>query len=154
MTLRLSTGFQNQLLGPKAFADIFNNGCIRVFSGGQPASADSAEQGTLVGTISNGGGPWVAGSPTNGLQFQLAGASVGQSVNQAWRLNTLLNGTAGWFRLVANPVDNGTANTLLPRIDGAIGAIGAAVELGLAKPLLVSGTQYPINTFLFALLHV
>ena len=52
MTVRLSTGARNGMAGRLGFAAMFNRGTIKVFSGAQPASADAAETGTLLGTFS------------------------------------------------------------------------------------------------------
>lgn len=50
--LRFSTGLRNNLAGNKGFASTFNNGSINIYSGTQPATADSAATGTLLGTVS------------------------------------------------------------------------------------------------------
>lgn len=51
MTIRFSTGTRNALAGSKGFAKIFNKGSINIYSGTQPATADSAISGTLLGTV-------------------------------------------------------------------------------------------------------
>lgn len=51
MTIRYSTSVRNAFCNNKGFATIFNRGSINVYSGTQPASADSAATGTLLGTI-------------------------------------------------------------------------------------------------------
>lgn len=56
MTLRLSTGARTLLTGPMGLASIFKGGSLQIWSGTQPASADSPMPGTLLGvtTISSG----------------------------------------------------------------------------------------------------
>jgi hypothetical protein len=56
MTLRLSTGLVNQLAQNRGFASIFNRGSIQIYSGSQPASADAAVTGTLLGTVTASSG--------------------------------------------------------------------------------------------------
>jgi hypothetical protein len=51
MTVRLSTGVRNGLAGNYGFAEMFNRGSINIYSGTQPATADSAVTGTLLGTV-------------------------------------------------------------------------------------------------------
>lgn len=51
MTMRFSTGTRNGLAAALGFQGLFNHGYMKVFSGAQPASADAAETGTLLGTI-------------------------------------------------------------------------------------------------------
>lgn len=54
--IRLSTGARNALAQSLGLAGAFNKGSIRIYSGTQPATADSAATGTLLGvvTISSG----------------------------------------------------------------------------------------------------
>lgn len=51
MTVRLSTGARNAIAGALGFAGVFNKCSINIYSGTQPASADSAATGTLLGTV-------------------------------------------------------------------------------------------------------
>lgn len=52
MTVRLSTGLRNAIAQGLGFGGALNKGYIKVFTGAQPASADAAETGTLLGVIS------------------------------------------------------------------------------------------------------
>lgn len=54
MTLRLSTGLRNAALAHGSVKDILSNGCLYIYSGSQPASADAAPTGTLLCTITSG----------------------------------------------------------------------------------------------------
>lgn len=56
MTVRLSTGLRNALAQGLGFAGSLNQGYIRVFTGAQPASADAAETGTLLGIFTKSSG--------------------------------------------------------------------------------------------------
>lgn len=56
MTLRLSTGLRNAMAGGIGLGSIFNRGYIKIFSGSQPANADAAETGTLLGTVASSSG--------------------------------------------------------------------------------------------------
>jgi len=49
--LQLSTAARNRLLGTESLADIFADGVIKIFTGTPPNSADDAETGTLLVTI-------------------------------------------------------------------------------------------------------
>ena len=51
MTIRLSTALRNNLVGPKGVGATFANGIIEVRTGAQPATADAAVSGTLLGTV-------------------------------------------------------------------------------------------------------
>lgn len=51
MTTRLSTGMRNGLAGTLGFQGMFNKSYAEVYSGLQPASADAAKTGTLLGVV-------------------------------------------------------------------------------------------------------
>lgn len=51
MTVRFSTGVRNGFAGPGGFGALFNKGSLNIYSGAQPASADAAVTGTLLGTV-------------------------------------------------------------------------------------------------------
>lgn len=145
MTVKLSTGFRNALLNNQSFSEIFSAGVIAVYSGAQPASADNAPTGTLLGYITKDGGAFVPGSPTNGLNWGAAeGGVIGKNTDN-WRLTGAAAGTAGWFRLMGNAADNGLASTTLPRIDGAVATSGG--ELNLSSLTVAVGSITTIDTF-------
>lgn len=55
MTLRFSTGARNGAAGSMGLAAMFNRGWMGIYSGAQPASADAAVTGTLLGIVSADG---------------------------------------------------------------------------------------------------
>lgn len=104
MTVRLSTGARNGMAGRMGFAAMFNKGYINVYTGAQPASADAAATGTLLGTFSASSGALTKETRATG-SIQLTGGASG-SVNTvtvgglniipdgAVAFNTSLNQTA------------------------------------------------------------
>ncbi len=48
MAIRLSTGLVNKMLAEGSFKSIFANGVIDIYTGSQPASADTAATGTKL----------------------------------------------------------------------------------------------------------
>lgn len=54
MTLRISAGARNYMQAQGSLKDTFTNGCIYIYSGAQPATAEAAPTGTLLCTISAG----------------------------------------------------------------------------------------------------
>lgn len=95
MSLRLSTAVKNQTLnslaGAVAKTYSLNDGRIAIYTGSQPASADAAATGTLLGTITKSAGSYSAGvyqstdddnvcasqSVTSGSNMSLNGAGAG-----------------------------------------------------------------------------
>jgi hypothetical protein len=144
MTTRLSTGLRNNLVGPLGFAATFANGVIDVYSGSQPATADAAVTGTLLGTVTLGSGAFTPGTATNGLTFAAAsGGAVSKS--GTWSFNGIAAGTAGWFRLRGNAADAGGVSTILPRLDGSVAVSGA--DLNLSNISIAIGAPVTIDTF-------
>lgn len=124
MAYKYSTGFINKTL--QSIATELNNGCIEVYTGSPPTTADSPVKGTLLGVITSGGLAFTAGSPINGLQFEAnaADSSINKSASQVWQFKALDSGTAGWLRIKANVADAGGNSTTALRIDGTIAAYG------------------------------
>lgn len=56
MTLRYSTASRTFMAGVGSFKDAFNNGRLEIYTGTQPATADTAVSGTLLCTVTNASG--------------------------------------------------------------------------------------------------
>lgn len=128
--------------------DIFKDGVLKIYSGSQPSTADTAYSGTLLCTITVGSGAFTAGVVTNGLEFGAAASgAISKSTSETWSGTNAATGTAGWFRLYANATDAGGADTtyIYPRIDGAIATSGS--QLNLSSTSLTSGATLTIDTF-------
>lgn len=144
MTIRLSTKLRDNLAGTTGFAATFANGVIEIYTGSQPASADAAVTGTLLGTVTLNSGAFTPGTATNGLTFAAAsGGSVSKS--GVWSFNGVAAGTAGWFRLKGNAVDAGGASTTLPRLDGSIATSGG--DMAISNLAITSGAPNTVDTF-------
>ena len=148
MTVRLSTQLRNNLAGTVGFATSFANGVIEIYTSTQPATADSAVSGTLLGTVTLASGAFTPGTATNGLTWA---ASTGGAVSKSgtWSFNGIAAGTAGWFRLKGNAVDAGGASTVLPRLDGSIATSGA--DMNLSNLSITIGAPSTIDSFSFTI---
>ncbi len=126
--------------------DVLKDGVLKIYSGSQPANADTAAAGTLLITVTVANGAWVAAAFDNGLEFEndpLSGEIEKNS--EVWSGLGLADGTAGWFRFYGNATDGGTASTTLPRIDGSVGTSGS--DLVMASTAIVTGRTYTIDSF-------
>lgn len=153
MATRSSTGFVQALLGPSAFDQIFFNGCIEIYAGTQPASADLGVSGTLLARITRDGLGWTEGSSTGGLQFVRSGRYAYKNPTHAWVLKGLATGIAGWWRLRGNGVDSGAVSVLYPRIDGSVRLDGSDTpgQLTLSSLDITASTQVAINHWWYAI---
>lgn len=120
----------------KTFKDIFRNCTIHVYSGTVPADADADEgSGTKLLEISVGSVAIVAGTATNGLDFDAIVAGVLSKSADVWSDAGLANGTAAWWRLYDNGIITGASSTA-KRCDGLIGTSGVALILSTTSIVL------------------
>lgn len=150
MALKFSTGLKNQMLnsirGAVTTTASLEHGCLWIYSGTQPATADAAATGTALLKITVSSGAFVHGSATNGLDFDAAAAGVlSKAVAESWSGLGLADGTAGWFRYVGNPEDILGISTTLPRIDGRVSTSGA--EMTLSTLSVVTGATVSVDSF-------
>lgn len=148
MTVRLSTGLRNAIVGSTGFAGAMSTGIIEIRTGAQPASADDAATGTLLGTVTLSSGAFTPGSPTNGLTFGSPAAGV-VAKSGTWSFNGVANGTAGWFRFKGNALDNDGSSSTLVRLDGAVAAAGS--DLNLSNTAITIGAPNTIDSFTFTM---
>ncbi len=148
MTLRLSTKLRDNLAGATGFAATFANGIIEIRTGTQPATADAAATGTLLGTVTLASAAFTPGNTLNGLTFAAAsGGAV--SKTGVWSFNGINAPspglTAGWFRLKGNAADNDALSTTLPRLDGSIAVSGA--DMNLSNITIVTDAPTTVDSF-------
>jgi hypothetical protein len=148
MAVRYSTKLKNQM--HEAVRTALAAGAIYIYSGAQPANANAAPQGTLLGIVTVGAGAWTAvNSTANGLDFDAAVAGVlSKAVAETWQFAGLAVGTAGWFRFVmGSAADNLAADptALYSRIDGRISTTGA--EMNLSNLNIVVGAISTVDSF-------
>lgn len=126
--------------------DIMKDGILRIYSGTQPANADTAYAGSILVNITVSSGAWVAGAFGNGLELEddpLAGEVEKNA--EVWSGACILAGTASWFRFYANATDAGGASTTLPRFDGSVGVSGT--DLIVASTSFTLDKIYTVDTF-------
>jgi hypothetical protein len=143
MTLRFSTGLRNNLAGNKGFASTFAKGSINIYSGTQPATADSPATGTLLGTASLSSGALtqeVRASQT----ITVAGAAGSINTVSVGGLNIIPDGT------VAFSVDAATTATALCDAINRNGLFDATVSGAVVTVLAPRGAGVTYNAVSFA----
>lgn len=127
-----------------SFSDLFQNCVMDIYSGPQPAGADSGETGTKLLTITLNSGAFVAGSASNGLNFgEVSNGILSKEAGEVWSGEGLANGIAGWFRIYDNDYITG-ANTSVVRLDGSIATSGS--QLNMSSTSVVDGGTNTINS--------
>ena len=142
MANRLSTGDANA--AANARRTTYANAVIAVYTGAQPAGADSAESGTLLGYITVNGGTFTPGSPTNGLNWDAAVDGVfSKPTAEEWAIIPIASGTPGWARLYANAITT-VASITAVRCDMQCG-VGIG-ELRFSTSTLTTNVKSIVNT--------
>lgn len=142
--ISMSSALRASLATEYGLAAMMRLGCIKVFSGPQPNSADAAEQGSLLGTITQDGNEFHPGFSAGGLQLTYGPVVGACQSDGSWVLKITADGTPGWWRFVWNRPDDGSEELYVPRLDGQIGE-------GLVLPAgaVVNGQTIPIDSFYF-----
>ena len=112
----------------------FDSGTLEIRTGAQPTSAEDAETGTLLVSIT---------LPADAFA---AAATLSAAKSGTWQdASADGTGTAGWFRIRASG-DAGGASTTTRRIDGAVTATGGGGQLELDNTSIATAQQVTINT--------
>ena len=150
MAIVMSTKLQND--ATDAFAALFANGRVQIYSGTRPQGGDNALTGTLLGVVTEQALPFTPGSPTNGLRFDAAvNGSASKAADQIWQFKGLANGIAGWFVLLPNDADDGTPDTgyVHRRYVGTIGSANA--DLIMSNPQVKLNATKTVDEFVLAI---
>jgi len=153
MTLRLSTGLVTELMGDgsgdNSLRELLKDGVLDIYSGSQPASADDAETGVKLASITESSGAFIGGAATNGLEFDAAAdGELTKAAAETWSGLGLAIGTAGWFRFYNNAYTLG-ASTEAIRFDGNVST--ASSQLVLSSTSIKVSLPITIDTFTLTL---
>jgi hypothetical protein len=141
MTIRLSSALRTALVTNFGLGYLLQGGHIAFYSGAQPASANDAATGTLLGNITlNGLAMPTAGAPAGGLTVAAGDAGVLVNVG-TWILKGVADGTFGWWRWSALAAPAGLS-TAAYRLDGA-----AADSFATAFDPITPSTELAIPSF-------
>lgn len=133
----------------KGFKDIFTNNVIRVYSGSEPADGDADEgAGVLLLEISKASGAVVAGTLTNGNNFDAIVAGVLSKDANVWSDVGLATGTAAWWRMYDNGIITGTSSSA-KRCQGTVGTSGTSFILSSTS--IASGATTTLDTANFTM---
>lgn len=127
----------------QSFKDVFTYGVMCIYTGSQPADADTAPTGTKLLEISKGSAAFAAGNPANSLEFDAPVAGVlGKKDADTWSDTGIQSGTAGWFRFYANDFDVAASGLCF---DGSVATSGA--QLNLSSTAIVLDATTTIDEF-------
>ena len=125
--------------------DIFKYAILDIYSGSRPASPETAEAGTLLCSITESSGAFVADADANGLLFDaVVDGVLSKDASQTWSGSCAATGTATWARLYDNAYNTGSdAGEAYIRLDMDVGLSG---DLLMATSF-ISGTTKTIDDF-------
>lgn len=130
MTLRLSTGARQKQVGSLGFCGAFNKGSINIYSGSQPATADAAPTGTLLGTVTLGSAALTQETQATGT-IVITGATGG----------TINNLTVGTF----NIIPDGAVSVAVGDTAATAVAVAAAINRCGIFSATVSGSTITVK---------
>jgi hypothetical protein len=131
MTIRFSTGARNGLAGSLGLQGMFNRFYMNIYSGAQPASADAAATGTLLGTVTLSSGALTKETRATGT-ITITGATGG----------TINNITVGGLNIIpdgAITVSGDTTSTLATKLADAINRNGIMEAVANAAVVTIRG---------------
>jgi len=140
--IRLSTGMRTGLIWDTGIMQMLYNGCIRVYSGTQPASADLAPTGTLLAEITSDGVPF--GSSGAGLKL-IDASATSLKHDSNWVMRGLATGTAGWWRFIWWDGDEGMNSADRPRLDAAVADSVVGIPTEITPATYVEGVTFTFN---------
>lgn len=154
MAHRISSGLRTAMMsaggigtgGTGGYKTLLDGGCMDIFTGSQPVSADYIETGTKLVRITSTCGTVYPGGDNNGtvgLRFGTASSGILAKTIPAWQGVVLVDGVAGWFRFYGTTGTSGSSATTW-RFDGNCGVSGA--DLNLTHTSLTKDTTLTIST--------
>lgn len=121
MAVRLSTYLRNYMLGIGSLKRVLQGGEIRIFTGSQPSSADNAETGTLLVTLTSSSGARTA--ETRGTGTITLSGSGGQ-------VDSVTVDSADTLNLIGAAIPYDTSLTITAAlVAAAINKYGRAVDI-------------------------
>jgi hypothetical protein len=144
MALRLSTGLRTQILGTNSLEALLNGGCMKIYTGAQPATPETTESGSLLVTIA------ATTSGTGGLTWGTSASGAISKDHGQWSGTCGTAGVAGWFRFYNDKVMTGAdaAGTGI-RFDGDIGTVTG--DLKLSNTTLAVNVPVIVDTATFTI---
>ncbi|WP_337058233.1 hypothetical protein [Pseudomonas sp. USHLN015] len=144
MSLKFSTGLRRALLAVAPLRTALNGCELRIYSGPEPASVDSAIASSnqlllTIKTDTGAGLTWEADAP---------GGVITKNLVEDWRGTINVAGTAAFFRFVL-PADTGEASTSAVRIQGNVAIAGA--DLNFSSTAFVVGAVQRLEAYAIAL---
>ena len=152
MAEKMSTGFRDKTNATGSVKAVMANGCIDIYSGTQPATADDAESGVFLVRLTLDAGEFTPGVATNGINMgDSTGGVLAKATGETWKgIGKAEAGggvQAGWFRWREN-ADTGGVSTSFARVDGAVGST-TAFELRLSNTVIAAGVPVEVTVFTF-----
>lgn len=141
MGFKISSGLRDHVLVTGSIRAGLNGGCIRIYSGTEPATSDAAigVGNTLLCLVTvNGGG--------TGCTFESAPVSgtLSKTESEVWTGTNLASGTPTFWRF-SSLTDAEGSSTTEKRIQGTIGTAGNVMNI--SDSTLTVGEPCPITYF-------
>lgn len=139
------------VVGGQSWLDIFANGILCVYGTPLLSDPDLLETGTLLAELTNAGGAFTPGSPTNALDFEYdADGKMGILTGQTWRDSTpAATGTAEYAIYYDNGYITGldSTNKYSARALGSVGISGSGRDIIISTTSIKTGIPVTCDQF-------
>ncbi|MDD5369960.1 MAG: hypothetical protein PHQ40_12805 [Anaerolineaceae bacterium] len=142
--IKFSTGLSNSLAdavgatGGNSATGALNLCKVNIYTGAQPASADDAASGSLLGSITPSAG-------ATGGTFSVSGRVLSKSPSETWQMLGAAAGTMGWFRMFPASGNPAISSTTEPRIDGSVATSGG--DANFNNVTVTVGSPHTLDVF-------
>jgi hypothetical protein len=143
--MKTSTAHKNMILGKNGtdtgangWRGIYHLSIIDLYDGSQPASANDAPNGTLLGSITVGGATYNESTGENGLQFDApANGVIGKPSAASWAYTGIAAGTIRYGRLrTFGDSKAADSSALYPRVDLSAGVSSGEIRLSVVDVVI------------------
>lgn len=131
-----------------AWRDIFKDGVLDIYSGAMPATADAAETGTKLVSVTVASGAFTAGLPAAGLEFGAPSAGAIAKDSDTWSGVGLATGEAGYYVFYDNAYTTGSSSSAI-RFMGTCGESGT--DMVMSDATVTEAATKTIDTFIITL---
>lgn len=148
MTIRLSTGLTNGLLGTSAFKTLLEDSTgfqIDLYTGVRPATPDAAATGTKLASIK-------VGSAKCHLDTAAAAGVILKSTSEAWAGTGIADGSVGYYRVITGTDDGLSLSTTAIRVDGTVATSGG--DMNMTSTTIATGAPVVVPTAQFSITNL
>lgn len=147
--ITLSTGHKYQMFSGIPIVEIYENSVILLYASAKPEKPEDPPGGSPIARVTAGGGDFVFGSPTNGLNWILSTAGYLLPSTDNWILTGISDGTLLWGRMCQND-DSGMVSFAEARFDFDVNSIDG-YGASITNPDIAAAEQRAVDFSIYGI---